>query len=206
MTDVHYIWIGGSEIPPNYLANFQKCAKLNPYFNFKIWRNEECLQLVNEYELIEIFSSLTFICKYNLIKYLVLHKFGGIYTDFDIKWKQPFSRIMNDHGFGFPDVDILLTAVPPMYVLDDPFIISKPNVFGGCVTYCKNKEKKDWVIDGDLYLRTGKTKIHSAEPFGPFSLTEWANKNQIRYRYFLQDTYLDRNGFYGDHQQINTWK
>jgi hypothetical protein len=204
MIDVHYIWIGG-EIHQKYLTNYQKCVRLNPSFNFKIWRNDECLALIEEYGLMETFTPLSFICKYNMIKYLILHKFGGIYTDFDINWKLSFSKIMNDNGFPHY-VDMVLSAVPPMYVLDDPFIISKPNIFGGCVNYCKNKDKKDWVVDGDLHLRTGEIKIHSAEPFGPFSLTEWANKNQINYRYFLQDAFLDRNGFYGDHQQVNTWK
>ena len=204
MMNVHYIWIGG-EIHQKYLNNYQKCNRLNPSFSFRIWRNDECLSLIEEYGLMETFTPLSFICKYNMIKYLILHKFGGIYTDFDINWKQPFSKIMNDNGF--PSyIDIVLSAVPPMYVLDDPFIISKPNIFGGCVAYCKNKDKKDWVVDGDLHLRTGEIRIHPAEPFGPFSLTEWAKKNQINYGYFLQDTYLDRNGFYGDHQQVNTWK
>ena len=203
MMDVHYIWIGG-DIHKHYLDNFQKCSRLNPSFNFRIWRNDECLALIEEYGLMETFTSLSFICKYNLIKYLILHKFGGVYTDFDIKWKQSFSKIMSDNNF--PNVDVVLSAVPPMYVLDDPFIISKPNIFGGCVAYCKNKDKKDWVVDGDLHLRTGIIKIHSAEPFGPFSLTEWARKNQINYGFFLQDAFLDRNGFYGDHQQVNTWK
>ena len=97
MTDVHYIWIGGSEIPPNYLTNYQRCTQLNPYFNFKVWRNEECLQLVSEYGLMDIFSPLTFICKYNLIKYIILHKFGGIYTDFDIEWNISFDKIINEY-------------------------------------------------------------------------------------------------------------
>jgi hypothetical protein len=204
MMDVHYIWIGGSEIPPNYLTNYQKCTQLNLYFNFKVWRNEECLQLVEEYGLMEIFTPLTFICKYNLIKYLVLHKFGGVYTDFDILWKHPFSRIMNDYEFD--KTDIILTTVPPMDYLDDPFIISKPNIFGGCINYCKNKDKDKWQYDGDLYLETGELKLHKAEPFGPFSLSEWAKANMINYRCFPQKSLLDHNGFYGDHQQKNGWK
>jgi len=202
--DVHYIWIGGSEIPNNYLVNYQKCVQLNPYFNFKIWRNEECLQLVEEYGLIEIFTPLSFICKYNLIKYLILHKFGGIYTDFDILWKQPFSLIIKDYEFH--NTDIILTTVPPMNYLDDPFIISKSNIFGGCISYCKNKDKSKWQYDGDLYIKTGKLEIHKAEPFGPFSLSEWIDLYKINFKCFPQKSFLDNNGLYGDHQQVNTWK
>ena len=134
-----------------------------------------------------------------------MHIFGGIYTDFDINWKQSFSKIMNDNGFPHY-VDIVLSAVPPMYVVDDPFIISKPNILGGCVAYCKNKDKSKWHYDGDLYVKTERLEIHKAEPFGPFSLTEWIQQNNINYRTFPQKSYLDKNGFYGDHQQKNSWQ
>jgi hypothetical protein len=197
MNTVHYIWIGGSEISPHYLANFQRCAKLNPSLEFKIWRNEECLQLISEYELMETFTPLTFICKFNLIKYLILHKFGGIYTDFDIEWKVSFNEIINK----YPNVDVILThTLTP--IIDDPFIISKSNIFGGCIIYCKNRTELKY--DGELYVETGKIEIHKAEPFGPFGLTEWI-KN-INYISFPQQSLLDENGKYGIHSQRSTWK
>lgn len=197
MDTVHYIWIGGSEIPSPYLANYQKCIQLNPLFKFKIWRNEECLQLVSEYELMETFTPLTFICKYNLIKYLVLHKFGGIYTDFDIEWKVSFNEIMDK----YPNVDIILThTLTP--TIDDPFIISKSNIFGSLINYCKNKTELKY--DGELYIKTGKIEIHKSEPFGPFSLTEWI-KN-MNYISFPQQSLLDENGKYGIHFQKSNWK
>ncbi len=199
--DVHYIWIGGSEISPPYLANYQKCVRLNPLFRFKIWKNEECLQLVEEYGLMETFISLTFICKCNFLKYLILHKFGGIYTDFDIKWKQPFSKIINDYRF--PSVDVILTQVHEGWI-DDPFIISKPNIFGGCITYCKNRTNLK--MDGELLINTGKKEIHRLEPFGPFGLTEWLRHNKINFSYFNQQDLLDHKGFFGVHDQRSTWK
>jgi hypothetical protein len=201
MMDVHYIWIGGGEISTPYLNNFQKCSKLNPSFNFRIWRNDDCLKLIEEYQLIEIFSSLPFIGKCNLLKYIVLNKFGGIYTDFDIEWKVSFIKIMND--FNFPAVDVILTqTTDPLF--DDPFIISKPNIFGSCITYCKNRTNLK--IDGELYKRTGEIKNYKLEPFGPFGITEWLLNNRINFNYFPQETLLDHNGFFGKHQQKSTWK
>jgi hypothetical protein len=197
MNTVHYIWIGGSEIPSPYLTNYERCLQLNSSFDFKIWRNEECLQLVEEYGLMEIFSSLSFICKYNLIKYLVLHKFGGIYTDFDIDWKVSFDEIKDK----YPNVDIILThTLTP--IIDDPFIISKPNIFGSLINYCKNRTELKH--DGELYIETGKIEIHKSEPFGPFGLTEWI-KN-MNYISFPQQSLLDGNGKYGIHFQKNNWK
>ena len=199
--NVHYIWVGG-EVPPQYMNNFKKCSKLNPQFSFNIWRNEDCLKLVSEFGLIEMFNSISFICKCNLLKYIVLHKFGGIYTDFDITWKQPFLKIMND--FNYPNVDIVLTSTNESTLMDDPFIISKPNIFGSCIAYCRNRTQLKY--DGEIYESTGQLKIHKLEPFGPFGLTEWLSYDKINYSHFLQETLLDTNGFFGVHQQKSIWK
>lgn len=200
--EVHYIWIGNSDIPKKYVLNYQKCVGLNKGFKFNIWQTEECLKLVNYYGLEDIFGSLSFISKCNLLKYLILQKHGGIYTDFDITWKQPFVKIIND--FNFPKVDVVLTATNGGTLMDDPFIISKPNIFGDCVSYCKNRTNLKY--DGELYKKTGELKTHSLEPFGPFGLTEWLNNKKINYSYFPQDTLLDSNGFLGIHEQKSIWR
>ena len=199
MIDVHYIWIGGSEIPSLYLANYQRCIQLNPSCNFLVWKNDECMKLVEEYGLMDVFTPLTFICKFNLIKYIVLHKFGGIYTDFDIEWKVPFGEIANKYNF--PNVDIVLSSTLTP-IIDDPFIITKPNIFGGLINYCKNRTELKY--DGELYMETGKLEIHKSEPFGPFGLTEWI-KN-MKYTSFPQQSLLDSNGRYGIHSQKSGWK
>ena len=199
MMDVHYIWIGGSEIPSPYLANYQRCIQLNPSYNFLVWKNDECMKLVEEYGLMDVFAPLTFICKFNLIKYIILHKFGGIYTDFDIEWKVPFNEIIN--RYDFPNVDIVLSSTLTP-IMDDPFIITKLNIFGGLINYCKNRTELKY--DGELYMETGKLEIHKSEPFGPFGLTEWI-KN-IKYASFPQQSLLDSNGRYGIHSQKSGWK
>lgn len=199
---VHYVWIGNSEIPGPYINNFQRCARLNPGYDFTIWRNDDCLQLVHEHGLMDVFTPLTFICKYNLIKYLVLHKFGGVYTDFDIEWKQPFDRIMNNYNFP-GGVDLVITSVNPT-LLDDPFIIVKSNIMGRCIGFCKNRILLKY--DGELYEKTGQKKTHESEPFGPFGLTEWLQNDKINFTFFPQETLLDYNGFFGAHQQKGNWK
>ena len=199
---VHYIWIGSNELPNAYLNNYRKCLKLNPQFPFNIWGNEDCLKLIEEYRLTDRFNSLSFIGKCNLLKYIVLDRFGGIYTDFDITWKQPFLKIMNE--FNYPNVDLVLTYTSNPILFDDPFIISKPMILGECITYCKNRTNLKH--DGELYLKTRELKTHKLEPFGPFGLTEWINTQNVLHSSFPQDTLLDYNGFFGSHQQKSTWK
>jgi hypothetical protein len=199
--NVHYIWIGNNDISSNYLTNFRNCAKLNPEGQFTIWKTNDCLQLVEEHGLMEVFNPLSFICKCNMLKYLVLHKYGGVYTDFDIEWKHPFSKIM--HNYNYPNMDVVLTSVDPT-LMDDPFIISKPGIFGGCINYCRNRTNLK--SDGELYEKTREIKTHKLEPMGPFGLTEWLIHDKIRFSYFPQETLLDHNGFFGAHQQKSTWK
>ena len=199
MNTVHYIWIGGSEISSPYLINYERCSQLNPNFNFRIWKDEEGLQLINEYGLKEIFDSSTFICKVILIKYLILNKFGGIYTDFDIEWKLPFNEIISK----YPDKDLILThTLTP--VMDDCFIVSKPNILGSCVSHCI--KRTNLMNDGELYIETGRLEISKLEPFGSFGLTEWLKNNSILYQSFLQQGLLDSNGIYGNHEQQLSWK
>jgi hypothetical protein len=200
--EIHYIWIGNNNIPKKYISNYQKCVDLNKGFKFNIWQTEECLKLIEYYDLGNVFSSLSFIGKCNLLKYVILQKHGGIYTDFDITWKQSFSKIMYD--FNFPDVDVVLTSTNENTLMDDPFIISKPNIFGGCVSYCKNRTNLKY--DGELYKKTKELKVHILEPFGPFGLTEWLHNRNISYSCFPQETLLDNNGFLGIHEQKSTWK
>lgn len=208
---VHYIWIGSNNIPPKYLFNFQQCTSLNPNFNYIIWKEEDCVNLLKEYNLFEYSNSLSFISKCNLLKYLTVDKFGGIYTDFDIKWNIPFSKIMTDNNF--PYVDIILTSVShsPHFIdnkrvllLDDPFIVSKKEKFKECIDYCMKRTQ--FKLDGDLYMSKKEIKQSPLEPIGPFGLTEWVYRCNINFSFFPQDTLLDFNGYYGNHDQKNLWK
>ena len=101
--NIHFIWIGGQQIPPKYIKNFNTCQQLNPQFLCRIWNTDQCIALLEMYGLVEYWSGLSFICKCNLLKYLILDKFGGIYSDLDITWKVPFKKILNDYD-GVNDV------------------------------------------------------------------------------------------------------
>lgn len=207
---IHFIWIGNDEIFQQYISNYQKCIKLNNGFDSLIWRNEDCLRLLEQYNLVEQWSKLTFICKCNFLKYLILDKFGGIYTDFDILWKVPFYKIIND--FDFSQKDIILTSISNSYIyknnvgslMDDPFIISKPNIFKKCIDYCLNRTNLKY--DGEYYHKTNQLMTHKLEPVGPFGLTEWLIEKNINFTHFPQETLLDNKGYFGVHAQKTNWK
>jgi hypothetical protein len=89
-------------------------------------------------------------------------------------------------------------------LLDDPFIVSKPNILGACINYCKNRNKLKY--DGDFFIKNKQLKIHDLEPIGPFGLTEWIYFNNIKFSSFHQSMLLDKNGYFGKHEQKTIWK
>lgn len=211
---VHFIWLGESDIPPEYIHNFNRCLSINYNTQFKVWRNDELLALIrnNGYE--EYWSKLTFICKYNFLKYLILGKHPGIYSDFDIYWNKSFKEIIK---YMNPRADILVSAISlhrmfindfEVALLDDPFIfVKKPGLYLECLEYCKNRPQENLKYNGEHFDKTGEKIIREEEPIGPFGMTEWIKKNNISVDFFYQFRKLDTEiGEYGFHTQKNTWK
>lgn len=199
---IHTIWLGG-DIPAKYQSNIKTHQQLNSGFYFTHWSDNDVIRLLTEYNLINLYYTLPFMSRFNLAKYSILDKFGGIFTDLDIKWKKPFTQIMND--FNFNQVDLILThsVYPNFYInnelkflLDDPFIISKQGILDKCIRYRVNRS---------LRIDPATNKVHKAEPIGPFLLTEWAHYNNIKVSVFSQEHYLDWNGYYGNHEQLGLW-
>lgn len=208
---IHYLWIGSNKVPSNYFNNLNQCIKLNPNCDFIVWDDEKCLELLKEYKIVDYWNSLpTLISKCCMMRYLILDKMGGIYTDFDIWWNKSFEEILS---LVYKDTDILLSYNnyssmiiddKQVNVLDDPFIFSKPKVLKPCVEYCQTRT--NILNDGDVYLQTGELKPHKLEPVGPFGLTEWLIKFNISFDSFPQAGYLDQfKGKFGYHDQKTNW-
>ena len=207
---IHYIWIGG-EIPHKYRTNIDICTKLNPGYQVILWRDKDidrllmdCVEEVREL----YYKPRNFINKYATIKYQVLSKYGGVYTDLDIKWKTPFTKIQQIHNPANDKALILSYGSYRKYILngvnrrvvDDPFIISNiPNLMGRCIEYRKERGKEKERID-EL-----TNEVHEVEPIGILLLNEWLYNNNIPFVAFDQEGYLDGRGYYGDHEAAATW-
>ena len=201
---IHTMWIG-SEIPIRYYGNIDRFRAINSGFQHMHWQQNDVDNILKDYQLTELYNSMpSFITKFNLAKYTILDRFGGVFTDLDIEWKRSFTEIMNDQGFD--QVDMILTHPAEtkhyyinnqlVYLLDDPFIITRPNLFGQCLSFRQRRHLR-------MDPKTGM--VHKAEPIGPFLLTEWIYANNIRHRAFSQPGFLDRNGHYGYHEQLDLW-
>ena len=209
--NIHFIWIGGQQVPLKYINNFNTCQKLNPEFSCILWNNDQCLELLKENNLLEYWSTLSFICKCNLLKYLILDKFGGIYSDLDIIWKIPFVKILNNLGFNYFNAIFTVLNNNPINIrgtffnlIDDPFIMCQKGILGKYIDYCKVRTNLKY--DGDLYNTSGQLKIHKLEPVGPFSLTEWLyTESNIKFNLMDQSDLLNGRCLYGYHEQNTKW-
>jgi hypothetical protein len=211
---VHFIWIGDKEIPQEYIYNYNRCISLNYNTQFRVWQNDSVLALIQDSGYEEYWNKLTFICKYNFVKYLILGKYPGIYSDLDIYWNKSFVEILK---YMNPRADILVSAIThgkifldnnDFTLLDDPFIyVKKPGLYLDCLEFCKNRPQEDLKYNGEHFEKTGEKIIRQEEPIGPFGMTNWIKRNNINVDFFYQYRKLDTEiGEYGFHKQVNTWK
>lgn len=192
---VHYIWVGTNPIPPIFLVNYQNTILFNPTYKFILWKDQDIIE--NSLEYSELYKSSKLFHKLQIARYTILHKFGGIYTDFDIRWKIKFDDIYAM----FDNVDIILPQRNSLHfynrgmkttLLDDFTIFAKPEIMKQYLTYCTTIRKE---------IRDNET-----EPFSVYALTEWIlTQTNIGY---LTHKQIDVNEdcSVGVHDNKKTWR
>lgn len=199
------------------MNNLNTCSKLNPSYHINIWNDNDCNVLVETYKLSDIYISLSGIQRYNFVKYLIMHDQGGIYTDFDITWKRSFDFLMtlpNRYSGNEWPLNVQYNNNSEMYfpcyvkqdviLADDPFFITTPGKMLDCLTYCSNRT--EYKHDIELYYKTGEMKIHVSEPYGPYGLTEWLQKNEIQFNMFFSEEVIEQHSLYANHTNGQSWR
>ena len=216
---INYIWQGPSSIPKYYIDNVSICQKLNPYYQINIWYDTDCNILIEKYNFNEIYKTLHGIQRYNFIKYLIMHDIGGVYTDFDIKWKQSFDFLMQlpkrYHGDYWP-LNVKYRTMSDIYfpcyintdiiIADDPFFIVAPGKLLECIKHCMNRDCNSYKLDIELFYKTGKKQIHVSEPYGPYGLTEWLQQNDIQFNLFFSQEVIERESLYANYLNGQSWR
>jgi len=83
------------DIPPKWLAYQKKLQALHPDWTYRLWTDEDNLAFVqNEYpQLLDIYRNLPInIMRVDVIRYLIIHKHGGLYMDLDYEMLKPFDK------------------------------------------------------------------------------------------------------------------
>src|SRR6185369_15034321 len=70
--------------------------KMNPDFKYMLFDDKDCYKFIhNNYKnYLDLYESLSIIEKTDLFRYLVLHKYGGVYADIDTTCFKPIKPLL----------------------------------------------------------------------------------------------------------------
>lgn len=87
---IHQIWIGPNKMP-NFWANTWKelyMSEVGQEYTYVLWTESNCENELNKYPILKrIYTALTPYClKADILRYIILCEYGGIYIDIDSVW------------------------------------------------------------------------------------------------------------------------
>jgi mannosyltransferase OCH1-like enzyme len=102
---LHQIWLGGP-IPNGYLPLIEKWKNNHPDWEFRLWGDED----IKEFDLDkdEIYNKISNLgSKSDVLRYHIVNKYGGVYTDTDFVSLKSFNPLINYNFFsgGFSILD-----------------------------------------------------------------------------------------------------
>ena len=192
---VHYIWVGENPIPNQFLLNYENTKLHNTTYNFILWRDKDIME--NDSDYAELYQSSKLFHKLQIARYTIMHKFGGIYTDFDINWKMSFNEV---YAMFDDTVNVVLPKRNSLHfynrgikttLIDDFVIFAKPGIMKNYLLYCNDRtEERD----------------NETEPFSVYALTEWLlTQTNVDFLTHQQiDT--DENSLIAVHTNKKTWR
>jgi len=155
----HFIWLGGT-LPKIYEDNIADWESKNKDFEVRIWDDNSSDSIMQKYNKYDLFKSAkNFGVKSDILRYAILHEFGGVYLDTDfICLSSQFCEIVESCSFF---AGIMLDKDP---VVGNGIIgASKQNkIILNCLEKCSDQTHKHIFCDATRTLYQT----------GPFLLTE----------------------------------
>jgi len=98
---IHQIWFdfnGENDIPAQFNDTIKSWKDKNDNWEYKLWDLSEAIQLISQNypEYIETFNGFKYnISKCDLFRYILMHKYGGIYIDLDFICIRPIDQLLD---------------------------------------------------------------------------------------------------------------
>jgi hypothetical protein len=73
-----------------------------------------------------------------------------------------------------------------------------------CIKHCTTRT--EYKQDIEYFYATGKRKLHEAEPYSPYGLTEWLQQNNIEFNMFFAEEVIERKSLYAEHENAQRWR
>lgn len=83
------------------IENIKSWKHLNPSYSYKLYDDDDIRSFMESYypQLLPLFNNfLHNVERADMWRYLVLHKFGGVYADLDVRCMQPIDKWNREHG------------------------------------------------------------------------------------------------------------
>jgi Glycosyltransferase sugar-binding region containing DXD motif len=94
---LHYVWVGGKPLPPASVTYIETWRKQNPDYEVKRW-DESNIDFTLHY-IAKAYSNERWANVSNLVRFLALYEFGGIYLDTDVEVLRSFDPLLGHSVF-----------------------------------------------------------------------------------------------------------
>ncbi len=131
---IHQTW-KKKELPENFYNWSQSWKTMNPEFKYCFYNDMDCWKFMyNNYpEYLDLYEDLKPVEKADIFRYLVLHKYGGVYADMDTECYRPISSLLEQYdrqlitGIEYEGPEIGYPYTPNGVQLQQWFIASPQN-------------------------------------------------------------------------------
>ena len=103
---IHRIWIGPRPFPTKHTNAVKSCKKLHPDWQFITWTNKDIENILNinpKYKWLfneyKKGKKVVYQAQKDVLEYLILHKYGGIYLDADIYCLKNMDELIHKYKF-----------------------------------------------------------------------------------------------------------
>ncbi|GAA5861168.1 hypothetical protein JCM8547_008506 [Rhodosporidiobolus lusitaniae] len=120
---IHATWKTDT-VPKKWAGYRQVCMDMHPDYEFKLWSDEASREFIAEHYpwFLSTFDGYTYpIQRADVIRYFVLHHYGGVYMDLDIGCRRPLDPLMY--------FQVILPATIPVGVSNDLMFSEKGHPF-----------------------------------------------------------------------------
>lgn len=96
---IHQLW-KTTDVPESFAYWQKSWINMHPDYKYKLWTNEDIENFIHDqcYEIQELFYDYDEnICRFDLARYLILQKFGGLYVDLDFECIHSHHKFLEGH-------------------------------------------------------------------------------------------------------------